>query len=318
MTATAEPIAGPMPHTAEWYDVHRTHITATDIAPILGRSQYKTALDVFMLKTGQLAPFEGNEHTRRGQRYEPVILADYAEASECNLVYGLPLFFHPTLQFLAATPDAARQGESFPGVLTDYTGQQLENSSGVEAKFSMSPSIGAQLGEEGSDFVPDDWLLQCQTQMAVMGWNHNDVAALLYGRLKIYSIERNDTIIKVIESAAKEMHERIQNNDPPEPQWEHAHTPTLIKELYGVKEDTEVMLSAESESYWTQYQDIGKEVKALNAKREAAKARVLAAMKEAAFGYMPDGRLLVRSTVNRKGYTCEPTSFIQLREKKGK
>jgi len=304
------PIIGPDPHTPEWYEVHKTHITATDIAPILGRSDYKTALDVFAEKTGRIAPFGGNANTRRGQRYEPVILADYAEATGCIIENPLPLYFHPVLSFLAATPDARAK---FGSVMMCGPG----DCHGVEAKYSMSPARGAQLGEEGTDFVPDDWLLQCQTQMAVMGWPRGDLAVLLYGRLRIYPIAREPDLIQTIEAAAKEFYERIVNDDPPEPQWEHEHTPSLIKALYGLKQGTEVELSAESESHWRNYRELGELIKMHEAEMEVAKSRVLAYMKDAEIGLLPHlGIQLIRQEVRRKEYTVKATSYTTLRQRK--
>ena len=306
-TATTQPIAGPMPHTPEWYAAHKDIITATDIAPILGRSDYKTALDVYAEKKGLVAPFEGNEHTRRGQRYEPVILADYASKMQCMVRSPLPLYYHPRQIYFGATPDAS------VAATDDY------DERGVEAKLTMSPARAAGLGEENTDFVPDDWMLQCQSQMAVMGWGRVDMAVLLFGRLKIYTTTREPDLIQIIQSAAKEFWERLQNDDPPEPQWEHSATPKLIKAIYGVREGTEVLLSQETENYWLHYRDLGTEIKRLESERETAKTRVLAAMGEAEIGILPEpGIELIRQTVRRGEYTVKPTEYVQLKQRKAR
>lgn len=329
MLATSEkkwtPIAGPASLTPEWFESHRTHITATDIAPILGKSDYKTALDVFAEKTGRVKPFEGNEHTRRGQRYEPVILADYSEATGCNVITPLPLYVHPSLSFLAATPDAAaydpaETGAKNPLICGDRSVMPFYGSAyGVEAKFSMSPARAAALGEEGTDDIPDDWLLQTQTQMSVMGWPRVDLAVLLYGRLKIYPVARNDDLIAIIESAAKEMHERIEADDPPEPDWEHSQTPRLIKALYSIREGAVVELPQECEAFWAGYQSLGQDIKKLEADREAVKARLLHAMGEAEIGQLPGiGMELVRSAVERKEYVVKASTYTTFRGRKAR
>lgn len=312
-TATLSPIPGPDSLTPEWFEAHRTHITATDIAPILGRSDYKTPLDVFAEKTGRVKPFEGNEHTRRGQRYEPVILADYAEATQLEVETPLPLFVHPKLSFLAATPDAR--------VLESDHNQMLPAvpEFGVEAKFSMSPARANALGDEGTDDIPDDWLLQTQTQMSVMGWMRVDLAVLLYGRLRIYPVQRNDELIGIIESAAKEMAERIANDDPPEPTWEHPQTPRLIRAMYGIKAGTVVALSEECEKAWESYSDIGVHIKELEKCRDAFKAKILHAMGESEIGQLPGiGMELVRSTVERAEYTVKASTYTTFRGRKAR
>jgi putative phage-type endonuclease len=316
----SQPIVGPMPDTPEWLAAREGTITASDLPAILGRSEYKTAQAVFLEKTGQLPPFEGNEFTRRGKRWERPILGDYVESRNCCAVYPMPLFFSPSLPCLGATPDAACLGEAKGGRIVDFewvTAPITAEATGVEIKFSMSPARAMQLGEEDTDEIPDDWLLQVHGQMAVMGWQQVDVAVLLYGRLRIFAVPRNEDLIGIVESAAREMHERIRNDDPPEPDWTHPQTPTLIKALYGVREGVAVELPQESEALWTAYQGLGAEVKRLEAERESIKARVLAAMGESEIGTLSGiGLELVRQQVERKEHVVKACTFTTLRQRK--
>jgi len=302
-----------MPLTPEWHEAHRTHITTTDIAPILGKSDYKTALDVFLEKTGRATLFEGNAATRRGQRYEPVILADYADAIGREVETPLPLFIHPRLHYLAATPDARvlewDHDQMLPA-LPEY---------GVEAKLTMSPARASALGEEGSDDIPDDWLLQTQTQMAVTGWLRVDLAVLLYGRLKIYPVFRNDALISIIECAAKEMHERIANDDPPEPNWQHERTPDLIKSLYELRSGSVVELPQECEAIFAAYKQVGKDITQLEKDRDMMRAKLLHAMGDFEIGRLPGiGMELVRKKIDRSEYTVAAATYTTLTNRKAK
>jgi hypothetical protein len=154
--------------------------------------------------------------------------------------------------------------------------------------------------------------------MSVMGWLRVDLAVLLYGRLRIYPIQRNEDLISIIESASKEMFERIQADDPPEPDWTHPQTLPLIKAIYGVKEGVSVELPGEECDRWTEYQQLGDEIKELNARRDACKAQVLNTMGEAAIGETDCGYQLVRSVVSRKSYEVKAASYTQLRQRRAK
>src|SRR5208283_620865 len=88
-------MAGPAAHTPEWYALHKTHVTASRIASIMGVSDYETPLDVYLEMKGKKPPFEGNEHTRRGTRYEPIIVADWCDQEGKTVAYPVPIFFHP-------------------------------------------------------------------------------------------------------------------------------------------------------------------------------------------------------------------------------
>lgn len=57
-------------------DYRKNGIGGSELAAMLGLSEYKTPLDVYLEKTGQSAPFLGNKNTERGNMQEP-ILAHY-------------------------------------------------------------------------------------------------------------------------------------------------------------------------------------------------------------------------------------------------
>lgn len=286
---------GPAPHTPEWYDEHRRILTATDMAAVLGFSEYKQALDVYLDKKGVVAPFAGNEHTRRGQRYEPVILADYAETMGISQMdTPMPLVYHPSLDCLGATPDAEAE---------DSTGEHY----GVEAKFTMSPKRAEQLGEDLSDWIPEDWMVQVQTQMACTGWKRVDLACLLYGRLRVFCCQRSEDLIGQIEAAAREMWERIANEDPPEPNWQHAGTPALMKAMHPGGSGIAVDLTPDAAAIWASRAASAKAETEAKAMKEGYDAQFRHAMGDADIGLLPSGRRVKR-------IFCKATSVAYERE----
>jgi predicted phage-related endonuclease len=52
------------------------YLGASEIAAVLGIDKWRTPLDIYNSKLGLIAPFEGNNHTERGNRLE-AIAADY-------------------------------------------------------------------------------------------------------------------------------------------------------------------------------------------------------------------------------------------------
>ncbi len=60
--------------SAEWHEWRRNSIGASEISAVLGLNPWKSAYQLFLEKTGQAAPFQGNAATRRGQELEPVAL----------------------------------------------------------------------------------------------------------------------------------------------------------------------------------------------------------------------------------------------------
>ena len=291
----AKPRPGPDQHSPEWLELHRTHVTASRIAAILGQSEYATALDVYLEMTGKMPPFEGNEFTRRGTRYEPAIVGDYCEQEGKQVEYPVPLYFHPTIEGLAASPDGI--------ILPDRIG-------GLECKYSMSPSIAQQLGEEESDQIPTPWLLQAQCQMSVMGFEYVDFAVLLYGRLKVYHVRRHDRLIATIEAAAVDFLQRIRENDPPEPDYADEGASNAIRTLYGLDESECVSLDEEGSKLWEARQDAAHREREAEKQKKEYDARVLDLMHGAVVAFTRDGGTIKRTVVTVaekvvKGYAFE-------------
>jgi predicted phage-related endonuclease len=145
----------------------------------------------------------------------------------------------------------------------------------------MSPRVAQQLGEEGSDWVPTEWLMQVQQQMDVMGRDCADIAVLLFGRLRIYTVGRHDELIATIHEAAEEMRERIENRDPPEINYQHAGALDTLKRVYPEIAGGGVVLDLNASDAACRYIDLGKQISDLQKARDACKATVLDAMGEA-------------------------------------
>lgn len=60
-------------------DDRTKHLHATDIAALIGCDPYRTSLDVWLEKTGRVAPFAGNMRTRIGLALEDACAAEYAD-----------------------------------------------------------------------------------------------------------------------------------------------------------------------------------------------------------------------------------------------
>lgn len=319
------PLVGPDPHTPEWYamrlyDPERkigdlaapVIFGASECAAVCGMSPYETPLHVYLRKRREIDPIEDNDAMRLGRKLEPVVIDEYRERTGYAVLAPRPTFIHYRHRFLSATPDGM--------VMPTTNSQQAVRAEDVfplDAK-TTTWRRAKDFGEEGSDELPEDYLLQAQQQMLVMGAALQDTAVLVDGRtLKVYRVQRNDDLAQIIVDAARELAERIVNGDPPEPNWTHAQTPELVRAMWGVDETKAIVLDEPIGLMWRNYRALGEEIKEREKEQQQIKARVLAAMQDAAIGRYPqDGFELVRKRVERGAYTVEATSFITLRERK--
>lgn len=303
VTATFQPIIGPAPQTPEWFEERFNHIGASEAAAACGVSPWKQPLDIYLEKRRLVEPFAGNDFTRLGSAMEPVIRAEFTHRTGIELISPVPLMIHPDTQFISASLDA----------LHDTPERRP-----TETKCS-NWRRAAEWGEEGTDQIPEEYVIQCQQQMYVVGAERCDLAVLLDGRtLRLYTVNRHEALISRMIELETELWQRIQAGDPPAPNFRHPRTLDLIKNLYGVEEGESIDLTPPTCDTWRQYRELGDQIKALEENRETAKAQVLYAMGPAAIGNLDDGRQLVRSIVNRKSYECKASSFTTLRERKAK
>lgn len=292
------------PGTDDWHERRTRGIGASEIAAVAGLSKWATPLDVYLRKTGQFDDRGDNRAMRVGRSLEPVVIREFCEETgEDVALYPCPMLAHPEHPFLLATPDA------------DLVSGRL-----CEAKTASLRSL-SEWGPPGSDEIPDAYLIQCQTQLAVAGRDECKLAVLLGGdELRVYTVERNDRLIASLIEAAVEFWSRVERRDPPPPDFSHPRTPDLVRGMYRtIADDQVIRLSDAAIEAWRIYEALGAQIKAKEAERDRCRAEVLAEIGEHAGGDIGDGRFIKRSVVNVKERVQSAYSFVQVRtcKKKG-
>lgn len=303
-TATIDPtiIEGPMPNSPDWYAERHNHIGASEAAAACGVSPYSQPLDIYMRKRGLLEEVKENQAMRLGKALEPVIRDEWSRLTDRETAWNLPMMWRADTPHISATLDCR--------VIPDMEPLELKSTSFRRA---------AEFGEEFTDEIPTDYVLQCQQQIYVVGAELCHLAVLIDGRtLRRYTVRRNEKLICRIVELETELWERIQSGDPPPPDFKHPKTLELMKSLYGVEEGKEVDLSIDAVQSWVRYRELGERISELEKERKAEQSKVLYAMGDGAIADLGDGLDLVRKSVSRKGYTVEPCEYILLSQRKRK
>ena len=183
----------------------KSGITATDIAAISGLDQYRTAIDVWMDKTGRSKPFAGNIRTRWGHLLERPIRDDYAERH--NVRVEIPgTLEHSGVPWAKATPD---------GIC--YPPRATRPRNGLEIK-THSIRMADQYGNPGTDQIPPGELVQCTWNMFVSGLDSWDLVAFIDGQPSEYHVDRDDDLIELLRAdAEKFLVDHVRKDVPPDP-----------------------------------------------------------------------------------------------------
>jgi predicted phage-related endonuclease len=181
-----------------WKIARRYGVGASEV-PILFGCGYgdSSELRLFAEKTGlDVSPFEETEGMRMGRRLEGPIVEEVCDrAVVVTWERNAKLYGSDELPFACCTPDGL-----------------IESLEPIEVK-----NICHHLEEgewEGS--IPLRYMLQIQTQIAIMGAKRGLFGALIFGGRIVWDwIDRDEAMINDIRSRVARFWRRVQENDPP-------------------------------------------------------------------------------------------------------
>ena len=189
----------------------------SDISAILGVSKYRSAIDVWLEKTGKRVNHKDSFALRFGSFAESFIADEYALLRGEHIVdhpYGL---IHPQHSFCVGHIDRfLLENNELPLFTEDGT---LNAKKLLECKTANHYSQG-DWGEPGTDAIPLPYLCQCLWYLGITNLPEIDVAVLLGGAdLRIYTITRDIELESLMfEKAAFFWTEHVQKDIPPKPQ----------------------------------------------------------------------------------------------------
>ncbi len=274
----------------QWLENRRAGIGGSDAAAILGMSKFRTPLQVYLDKIGQAPETPETTEMRWGKKLEPLILEEYQELTGVEITPNV-LVFHDKHPWMMGTLDAMRADRRV-----------------VEAKCVGFNRFG-EWGEEGSDYVPTDYLLQVQHYLAVTGSTIADIAALFSGNtLRIYTVQADQDLIDAMTMREAEFWQRVITRNPPSPEADDA---SIMQFVYPHHE-AEISVPQTIEPFVDEYQRLGEEIKEREEARNLRKALILEALKGASLGVLSDGRRIKQTVVNRKESVIKASTYVQM------
>ncbi len=185
--------------------IRRSGIGGSDIAAIVGQSPWSTAMDVWQEKLGLSAPLIETERMRWGTLLEDAIAREYAHKKH-RKVRNAPTTLDPVTSLHARvvrySADKPWRMANVDRLTSDPKDAGIRR--GLECK-NADRFAGVDFGEEGTDEVPVNYLLQCMWYLGVTGYDVWDLAVLIGGNThKVYTIKRDEELIENLWTAADE------------------------------------------------------------------------------------------------------------------
>lgn len=278
-------------HHEKWLKLRAQGIGASDISTILGLNKYRTPLQLWLERTGQIEPQTETLRMELGKRFEADIADLFAKETGHEL-YPLGLWQSKERPYHTATPDFGIVGHNAL----------------LECKLT-----GVTMAKEWSEGQTSDHAeLQAQGQMYVTGADMVYVAALVMSwnwTLEIRKIHRDDTVIAHILRAGEDFMEHVRTGNPP-PSIE-ADDVSTIDAAHPLMEGVRRELVGDARSAWFRYETAKESLKASEKVAKDAWKQVkefLAGAEVPTIEGAPLGRFV---EISRDGYYVKPTTYTK-------
>lgn len=198
----------------KWKAERRKYVSATDVPVLLGISPFKTPIELFQDKMFG-STFVENDHTKRGQKYEPIIIDAWTK--KCNVKSRPNNMFMVSVPYpwLGATPDciARVNGE------TTLVEVKCPSKPWTKAPEYYMWQVKVQLvvtGLRSGVLVAANALPEKEVErMKYEGCASQEIAKAefehAFATLKVWEVGVTDKELLEITSASKEYHSAIQN-----------------------------------------------------------------------------------------------------------
>jgi putative phage-type endonuclease len=291
----------------QWLSERRSGVGGSDVAPILGVSPFKTAYEVWLEKASvalERSPTDTLERVHFGRLMEDIIAREYARREGVKVRRKHVLLRHPRYPWMIASVDRLIDGRR--------CGLECKN---VDA---MAFRLG-DWGEQGTDQVPDEYVLQCQHYMIVLDYPVWHLAACVGGnRLVSFVVERDNELSEMLVEAEHEFWQHVERCEPPAIDYAHPTSQGVLARLY-TGTNGETVLLGEDIAHW---HDVKEQADRLSKQYDdvsrVARNHILEAIGAASIGVLPDGSAYRRKVIERKAYAVEAATYVDCRHVKAK
>lgn len=277
-------------------------IGGSDIAAILGVSRWKSALDVWIEKTGigqrEIITPERAAIFERGKRFEPLLIEMAQEEVGIKVVRCNERYQHEEYPFLSCEIDA-----------------ETDDGKNVEIK-TAHPLLAGDWGAPGTDAAPIYYSAQTMWGLGITKRQDAIIyAAIGFDDRRHYFIERDDETIAAMQAKACAFwNNHVLTRTPPSIDYDHPGVIESLSRLFsGIQKDASIAANDSLKAWRTVFEEAGEQINRYEKIRDGAKAHILMAMGEAEKLLFEDGKEFRRKLVKRKGYAVSDMQYIDFR-----
>ena len=238
---------------ADWLEYRKQGIGGSDASVVCGISRYKSPVELWMNKTGQLPDQEAGEAAYWGTQLEPFVRAEFTKRTGIEV----------------RTVNQILQSEEYPFMLANLDGICEVPDVGTcifEAKTASAYKAG-----EWEDTIPDEYVLQLAHYMAVTGYAGAYIAVLIGGNTFRWKfVERDDELISMLIELESAFWGHVLDGTPPPLDGSNASAKFLADRFCDSIPNSRITLPDTAVTLLAQYDEACEELEAITEQKQRA------------------------------------------------
>lgn len=263
----------------EWLELRKKGIGGSDASVVCGINRYRSPVELWLDKTGQMPAQEAGEAAYWGTQLESIVRAEFSKRTNI---------------FVAETHELL-QSEEYPFMLANLDGVCESPDYGpciFEAKTASAFKAG-----EWEDSIPDEYQLQIQHYMAVTGYKAAFIAVLIGGNsFKWKCIERDDELISMLVQLESDFWQHVQDGTPPPLDGSAASAKFLSERFANSKPCSHVDLPEKAADLLRQYDEACERLEVITEQKQLAENLLKEMLGENEIGTVGDRVITWKST----------------------
>lgn len=266
----------------DWLEYRRKGIGGSDASVVCGVSRYKSPVELWLEKTGQLPNQEAGEAAYWGTQLEALVRAEFTKRTGIEVQQVKQLFQSEEYPFMLANLDGVCEHPDYGPCI-------------FEAKTASAYKAG-----EWDDTIPDEYQLQIQHYMAVTGYQGAYIAALIGGNtFKWKFVKRDEELIPMLIELEAAFWDHVQNGTPPALDGSDASAKFLSQRFPESAPLSQITLPGDAAALIQQYDAACEQLETVTQQKQEAENRLKEMLGENEMGTVGE-RIVTWKTVSQE------------------
>ena len=270
-----------IPYT-DWLEYRKQGIGGSDASVVCGISRYKSPVELWMEKTGQLPLQEAGEAAYWGTQLEPFVRSEFTKRTGIEISQEKRILQSGEHPFMLANLDGICEVPDIGPCI-------------FEAKTASAYKAGAW-----ESTIPDEYMLQVQHYLAVTGYAGAYIAVLIGGNtFRWRFVERDEELIAMLIKLEYNFWNCVESMTPPPLDGSDASAKFLAERFQNSIPQSQITLPDTASALLSQYDEACSQLEVITAQKQRVENLLKEMMGEHELGIV-GGRIVTWKSISQE------------------